>query len=289
MAQWVKGLLVPGTTGDAWELAPEERHEVVGIVLEEARRLDFRVLLGALQPDVSEARRIIQAGMEMLSKASGCVCGFAVCPPRGAHITAAEMEQALSGILGLGAPMALYQLPQVTHNEMSPALVAGLAGRFANFILFKDTSGTDRVAAAGLDLGGVFLVRGMEGAYARWLKAGGGPYDGLLLSTANSFAPQLHDIRELLLAQRPLEAQALSDRLARAVEELFKLVETVAGGNRFANAGKAADHFFAHGPRALAAEPPRLHSGGRLPVEVLRTTAEALDRYGFLPKRGYLE
>jgi dihydrodipicolinate synthase/N-acetylneuraminate lyase len=199
------------------------------------------------------------------------------------------MDQALSGILSLGVPTALYQLPQVTQNEMSPALVADLAGRFSNFILFKDTSGTDHVAASGLDFGGVFLVRGMEGAYTRWLKAGGDPYDGFLLSTANSFAPQLHQVRELLLAHRRLAAQALSDRLARVVEELFNLVGAVAGGNKFANAGKAADHFFAHGSSALAADPPRLHSSGHLPIEVLRATADALERYGFLPQRGYLE
>ncbi len=67
----------------------------------------------------------------------GCVCGFAICPSRGAQITAAEMDQAISGILSLGVPTALYQLPQVTQNEMSPALVADLAGRYPNFILFK--------------------------------------------------------------------------------------------------------------------------------------------------------
>ena len=46
--------------------------------------------------------------------------------------------------------------------------VAALAGEFPNFILFKDTSGADRVAQSGLDLGGVFMVRGAEvGGYSR--------------------------------------------------------------------------------------------------------------------------
>lgn len=66
------------------------------------------------------------------------------------------------------------QLPQVTRNQMSPELVARLARQFAHFLLFKDTSGRDRVAVSGLDFTGVFLVRGMEGEYARWLKAGDG-------------------------------------------------------------------------------------------------------------------
>ncbi len=53
MSRWVKGLLVPGTTGDAWELTPDETRELVGIVLEKARRLDLHVLLGALHPDAN--------------------------------------------------------------------------------------------------------------------------------------------------------------------------------------------------------------------------------------------
>ena len=63
---------------------------------------------------------------------------------------------------------SVCQLPQVTGNEMSPAIVAALAARFSNFYLFKDTGGNDRVAESGLELDGVFLVRGAEGDYARW-------------------------------------------------------------------------------------------------------------------------
>ena len=78
-------------------------------------------------------------------------------------------------MLGLGYPIALYQLPQVTENEITPETVAELASRFPNFYLFKDTSGEDRVALADLDLQGVFLVRGAEGQYHQWPRAVGGP------------------------------------------------------------------------------------------------------------------
>ena len=60
-------------------------------------------------------------------------------------------------------PMAIYQLPRVTQNELSPELARGLGSRFENFILFKDTSGTDRVALSGNSWDRVFLVRGAEG------------------------------------------------------------------------------------------------------------------------------
>lgn len=76
-----------------------------------------------------------------------------------------------------------------------------LAGRHPNFILSQDTSGADRVALSGLELEGVFLVRGAEGGYDRWTKPAG-PYDGCLLSTANTFAAELHEVQALLAAGR---------------------------------------------------------------------------------------
>ena len=217
------------------------------------------------------------------------LAGFTVCPPKGADLPQQSIRDALAGILELGFPTALYQLPQVTQNEMSPETLADLAARFPNFILFKDTSGADRVANSGRDFSGVFLVRGAEGGYANWLKPGGGPYDGFLLSTANCFGRELHQLIELLGAGRRDEAQRLSDRLSAVVKEVFALVAGLSDGNAFANANKAMDHFFAHGPNAARVTQPRLHAGSRLPVEVIRQTGAALERNGFLPERGYLE
>jgi dihydrodipicolinate synthase/N-acetylneuraminate lyase len=186
-------------------------------------------------------------------------------------------------------PLALYQLPQVTQNEMSPELVQTLARKFPHFLLFKDTSGKDTVANSGRDLAGVFLVRGMEGDYARWPKAGGGPYDGFLLSTANSFGRPLHELCQNLEAGRAAEAGAFAKQLSGLIEQMFELVGGISDGNAFANAGKAIDHFFAHGPRAGALPPPRLHSGRSLPASVIHTTAELLERWQLMPRRGYLE
>jgi hypothetical protein len=275
------------------------------------------VLVGALHPDAAEAARVVRdtsarVGAEWgagsltgsvgsagpgtsdrfsADRFDGALCGFAACPPRGDDLTQEEVGSALGELLSLGAPLALYQLPQVTENEMGPDLVASLAHRFPNFVLFKDTSGADRVTiaqAAGLDLEGVFLVRGAEGGYAAHLRPNGGGYDGLLLSTANSFGAQLSSIIDLSLYGRRVEADELSSRLSALVTELFAVVGQVSDGNPFANAAKAADHFFAHGPRALVAPPPRLHAGSVLPREVLAATRDALRRYDLLPVHGYL-
>ena len=40
------------------------------------------------------------------------------------------ISAALAPVFELGLPIALYQLPQVTGNTMTPELVAGLAERF---------------------------------------------------------------------------------------------------------------------------------------------------------------
>ena len=116
---------------------------------------------------------------------------------------------------------------------MSPALVASLARRFPNFVLFKDTSGADRVTAAqaaGLDLEGVFLVRGAEGGYAAHLRPNGGGYDGLLLSTANSFGAQLSpDHRAVATPADGWRPTQLSSRLSALVTELFAIVSCALG------------------------------------------------------------
>src|SRR5207245_10667771 len=114
-------------------------------------------------------------------------------------------------MLQSGMPIARHQLPQITLNEMHPELVATLARQFPNFILFKDTSGADHVALSGQKLENVFLVRGAEGDYIRWLKAAKGPYDGFLLSTANCFARQFHQLIEDVAARRLKAAQARSE------------------------------------------------------------------------------
>ena len=60
-------------------------------------------------------------------------------------------------------------------------------------------------------------------------------------------------------------------------------------GNPFANANKAVDHFFAFGPKARDAPPPRLHAGVLLPADVIHAAGDTLLRHGLMPEKGYLE
>jgi dihydrodipicolinate synthase/N-acetylneuraminate lyase len=188
-----------------------------------------------------------------------------------------------------GLPLALYQLPQVTGNELSAETVQALAARHPGFYLFKDTSGDDRVAKSNLDFDGVYLVRGAEGNYARWTKTAGGPYDGFLLSTANVFARELDAVLQLLDEGRRDEAQTLAGRLSCVVEGCFELVRSFPTGNAFTNANKILDHLMAHGEAGLRREPPLLYSGVRLPATFVESAAGLLRQNGLMPVRGYLE
>ena len=299
MSAHVKGMLVPGSTGDGWELGDAEAVELVDIFLDLAAAHDIRILVGALRPDAAEAIAFVEKVATRLRERTGCddaldalvasrVCGFVLCPPSGKTRSQDEIRLALEKALATGLPLAIYQLPQVTENEVAPEVVAELASRYPNLLMLKDSSGEDRVATSGLDLSGMFLVRGAEGDYHRWLRTGGGPYDGFLLSTANCFAPQLHEVIALLERGQGRQAQSLSERLTGAINAVFEVVRGLPCGNIYTNANKAIDHFMAFGPDALEFPPPRLHAGLRMPRQALEATGAVLTQFGLMPSNGYL-
>ena len=299
LAPFVKGILVPGSTGEGWDLSRSEVRTLLEQVLEIARELGMKVLIGVLHRQLADMLRTIDETVLWLADgrsgelavesllAAGAV-GFTVCPPSGAELSQDDLRAGLSSVLERGYPTALYQLPQVTGNEFSADTMAWLAARYANFYLMKDTSGSDRVATSGLDVGGVFLVRGAEGHYAHWWKENGGPYDGMLLSTANCLARELTGVLELLTRGRLDEAVRLADRLDRLVQGCFAIVHGHAAANPFTNANKILDHIMAYGPASLRQPAPYLHGGLQLPAEFVAQAFELTRECGLLPERGYL-
>jgi len=299
MSQWIKAFLSPGTTGDGWEMNEEEIRQVLAFDLDMAEKLNIQVLIGILKADAEAARQSIVDTLAWLQERTGIrnneeiiektrVCGFTVCAPRGSELSQEQIYRALLPILQLQVPVALYQLPQVTKNEMSPEIVAKLAAEFSNFYLFKDSSGYDRVALSGLELNGLYLVRGAEGNYTKWLHTNDRNYDGFLLGSANCFAKELNSIIQNLSTGNLKTAQELSERIAGVVEQVSKYSADLPAGNPFANANKAIDHYFAYGPEAANFAPPRIHSGGRLPTEIIKIAGDALTRFSLMPSKGYL-
>jgi len=299
ISPWVKGFLIPGTTGDGWELTEEETLQVTEFAVAYTRDKDIHILVGLLRPDAEGVKRTLSAMKERnvfhLPEKKGAgqvisprnVCGIAICPPRGKDLSQKEIESGLAEIMDMALPTALYQLPQLTQNEAAPETFARLTEKYSNLIFFKDSSGNDRIASSSVDKGDVFLVRGAEGDYASWLKEAGGPYDGFLLSLANCFPRELRSVIENLEKGDFQAAGEISGRLSTVLGKIFTIVKPLTHGNAFTNANKAIDHFLAYGPNAASRPGPLLHAGVRLPQEILTATGKALDSQGFLPERGY--
>ncbi len=236
MAPHVKGILVPGSTGDAWEMQDDEALEALEVVIGFAERRGLDLLVGVLRPTTDAALALLDKVLGHLRRRAGTHSvaeAFAAARVRGVTVaapsSAAPLPQeaigaALEPLFALGLPMALYQLPQVTGNTMAPDLVAALARRFPNLLLFKDSGGADEVALSGRMPAGVTLLRGAEGDYARWSKAHGGPYDGFLLSTANAFPAQLAAVLDDLRHGRVEEAERRSAAVSAAVADAFAAV-----------------------------------------------------------------
>lgn len=294
----VKGFLIPGSTGDGWEMNDAETMEVVKFAIMAVRESGALLLVGILRKHISSMMNLMEDIFARLDRdrkgeirkllRDAHICGFTVCPP-GGELTRGEIKTGLSEILELGFPTALYQLPQVTQNEVDAETFAELAVRFPNLVLFKDSSGQDGIALSKVDKGGVFLVRGAEGDYARWFKKAGGPYDGFLLSTCNCFPTELADMIDKIESGDAAGAEDISLRLTGAVREVFALVQPLPCGNAFTNANKAMDHYFAFGPGAAAKQQPLLHAGMRIPGEMISKTGEILAKYNLMPSKGYMK
>lgn len=294
---WIGAVLAPGSTGDGWEMTERETEGLLDHLIAEATTLKLPVMVGVLRTDrgtvVPAIRGLVEryadGATDATALAARGLCGFTVTPPKGAALTQQEILSELRSIAETGVPLAIYQLPQVTENEMSPETVATLVAEFPNVYLLKDTSGRDAVARAAPPLANLALVRGAEGDYLPWLRDAGGPYDGFLLSTANSFARELHQMIALAEAGDTDRARGISDRVSAAVTALFDAAASLPFGNPFANANKAFDHHFAWGPEATRRPGPMTHSGSRLPPDLIARAGTLLTEHGFSIGPGYLQ
>ncbi len=296
MRRWVPAFLAPGSTGDGWEMPPEESDALIDFLIEEAAAQDFSLMVGILRTQrgsvipaiTSILQRHTAGNADVSALAKKHICGFTVTPPKGKELSRENIHGELSAIAQTGVPLAIYQLPQITENEMSPETVAALVAEFPNVYMMKDTSGEDRVVRSGADLADLYLVRGAEGDYSSWIRSNGGSYDGFLLSTANCFAEPLSRMIQLIAEGDIAAADALSDRITRVVSAVFQDAAILEFGNPFANANKAIDHFFAWGPSAHTQPPPMTHSGSRLPEKLLATARDRLTKEGLFPAAGYM-
>ena len=299
MRPHVKGFLVPGTTGDGWELSEDETDRLLDFTISLAKEIDVFLLFGVLNSTGAEMVVSIGKMLQKLKQKTGNsdalqamkesrIYGITVCPPTGSYLTQREIGETLENVLDFEIPTAIYQLPQITGNEISTDLFLRLAADYSNFILLKDTSGEDKIALEANVGHGVFLVRGAEGDYAKWLKESGGPYDGLLLSSANCFSLHLQKMVQMLEVGESGLADEMSAKLTVIFGDVFQLASDLPYGNPFTNANKAIDFYLAYGQEAYKMDPPQLHAGAALPSAILQATEEILKARSLFPKNGYM-
>lgn len=298
LCRTVRTFLLFGSTGDGWELTDSEKKDMLLFYSKEAKRLQFQMLIGVLEPEKGAAAAQMQKWVEWMKENTGRddaydamnqmhVCGFTVCAPRGKELSQKEIMQELEAMLVLGYPTVLYQLPQITLNEMSPETVQLLAERYSNFYMFKDTSGKDLVKLSGLSFGNVFFVRGAEGDYEKWSRFSGGCYDGFLLSSANTFGERLTTIVEALQQGNRDIAIQNSAIVSAVIENVFEVTQDLEGGNVFANANKCIDHILAYGKQWKEYDGPMRYCKERIPEYYLEKTYEILCKMGEVPQQGY--
>lgn len=294
----VRTFLLFGSTGDGWELNADEKKEMLLFYAKEAKTLNFQMLIGVLEPQKGAAAAEIEKWVDWMKLHAGKedaaeamkefhVCGFTVCAPRGAQLSQKEIGEELEKILNLGYPTVLYQLPQITLNEMSPQTVCALAQRYHNFYMFKDTSGEDRVKLSGLSFGNVFFVRGAEGDYKKWSCYSGGCYDGFLLSSANTFGKELLEVLDALKNGDESRADQNSAIVSDVIGRVFENMQDLEGGNVFANANKCIDHILAYGSRWHEFGCPMRHCKEPVPERFLDAAYEILNEVKKVPAQGY--
>ena len=279
----VRQYLIAGTTGDGWAMNDDTLRQWLTIASDAATigpAQSFIVGTFGDDADAVIARAAMIEAHFAAHPSAGRFAGLTLCAPRRPGAGQAEILAHFRAILSATrAPIAIYQLPQITGCEIAPETFATLATEHDRIFLFKDTSGGDAVANAGLPTGKAQLLRGAEGDYARHLKPAG-KYDGWLLSTANGFAPTLRQIANT-------GDETLSAALTALVTTLFAAAAQL-GGNAFADANRAVDHVRAYGAAWRGAPAPLRIDGSALPGDFLARVAAALEQSGETLAGGYL-
>ncbi len=99
LAPHVRGILVPGSTGEGWEMTDAQITELLEIVVPIALQLNMKMLIGILKVDTDSVLRAIDSLARFLSADS--VVGVTVCAAKGAERTQADIRSGLARVLNL--------------------------------------------------------------------------------------------------------------------------------------------------------------------------------------------
>ena len=71
IGRWVKGYLVPGTTGDGWELRDDEEEQLLRFAIVRAQKDGLALLAGVLKPDAASMLKQIDRIAALASAITG--------------------------------------------------------------------------------------------------------------------------------------------------------------------------------------------------------------------------
>ncbi len=289
---YINSYLIPGSTGDGWELNFEEFKLLLDYAFNKYNTdKKINIVIGILRTDIEDMFRLLDYAVKYL-KDNGIALncddyeesrfkGFVICPPKGKDKNQDEIRDTFIRFLDLNYPTVLYQLPQVTENETSPDTMEFLIEEYANLYMMKDSSGDDIIARSERDYHKLILVRGAEGGYSDMLKKSGGYYDGFLLSTGNSFPKELKNMCDMIEDDKEHDADELSHRLTITINDVFDIAKDVKSGNAFTNSNKMIEHVRKFGDEWRDKPLPKIHSGENIPMELLEKTENILRKYKF--------
>jgi dihydrodipicolinate synthase/N-acetylneuraminate lyase len=300
IANNVNSFMIPGSTGDGWELNLDEYKELIDFFFSKLEyNIETNIVIGLLRESTDDMLKFMDYAIEFFQQKNIEISaehygmsrfkGFVICPPKGKDLSQEKMRESMEKILSRGYPTVLYQLPQITENEMHPDLVQYFADTYYNCYMLKDSSGKDAVADAGKDYKKMVLLRGAEGNYSKMLKKTGGSYDGFLLSTGNTFPEELAKIFRHIQNDNLEGAEKISTQVTEVIFKAFRLASNLPSGNVFTNSNKLIDHIMAYSSKWRESRFPRLHSGDSLPREKLEQAEENLREMNLFPEKGYME
>ena len=295
---YINSFLIQGSTGDGWEFTFEEFKSVVDNSFKRlAEGREINILVGLLNTNIDRVMSMFEHCLSYFRNNNIAVedgdggnhrfKGFVICPPKGKEKSQDEMIETMEKIVIRGFPVALYQLPQISENLMTPYMVKHFSSTYHNCFLLKDSSGADMIANADEGYDNLVLVRGAEGNYSQMLKKSGGKYDGFLLSIANTFPKELSMLVENIENGKQDEAEIISNQLTETISKILDITKNLPFGNPFTNSNKLIDHIKAFGDGWQKQPSPLLHSGDVLPRFMVEQTASILRQYDLYPIKGY--
>jgi 4-hydroxy-tetrahydrodipicolinate synthase len=242
----VKQFLICGTTGDGWNLNDKLIKDWLNITIKKNLfNKQNKILFGVFgnnTHDVLKRADIIERFFIQNQCKAGFI-GLTLCAPVGKNNTQKQIINHFETIIeNTYLPISIYQLPQVVKCEIKPETLKYLKEKFENrIVLFKDTSGEDKVINSELNFGNIKFLRGAEGDYFNHISPNG-KYDGFLLSSANNFGKILREIINKVNKDNYLEAEYLSQKLSRIINNSFNESKSLKFGNPFSNVNKAYAH-----------------------------------------------